>query len=103
MQHINQHNAHVWALENPHRTQPRAAQQLFSVNIWTGILGNYFIILYFLPSPLDGRAYLIFLQHVQLELLDAAMFLCPFVAPCGTRRTGYLHITELTSAQNTSI
>ena len=57
---FNQHNAHVWALENPHITQPRAAQERFIVNVWAGIFGDYVIGPYLLSSRLDGTAYRIF-------------------------------------------
>ncbi|GFV87482.1 hypothetical protein TNCV_3281201 [Trichonephila clavipes] len=60
-----------WALkENPYRRQPRAAEQRFLVNVWAGILGEYFIGQYLLPSPLDCKAYLIFLQQVLPELIN---------------------------------
>ncbi|GFR31153.1 uncharacterized protein TNCT_292991 [Trichonephila clavata] len=56
--------------ENSHRTLQRAAQQRIWINVWAGILRDYLIGPYLLP--LDGRVYLIFLQCVLLELLDAA-------------------------------
>ncbi|GFU67892.1 hypothetical protein TNCV_2842231 [Trichonephila clavipes] len=37
---FNQHSAHMWALENFHRTQSRSPQQHLSVNVWAGILEN---------------------------------------------------------------
>ncbi|GFU35112.1 hypothetical protein TNCV_4307461 [Trichonephila clavipes] len=37
---FNQHNTLEWALENPHHTQPCAAQQHFPVNVWASILGD---------------------------------------------------------------
>ncbi|GFW07589.1 DUF4817 domain-containing protein [Trichonephila clavipes] len=30
-------NTHMWALNNPHSTRPRAMQQRFTVNVWAGI------------------------------------------------------------------
>ncbi|GFU48294.1 hypothetical protein TNCV_2318711 [Trichonephila clavipes] len=49
-----------------------AAQQCFSVNAWTCILGDYPIEPYLLNTPLDGKAYQIFSQQVLLELLDVS-------------------------------
>ncbi|GFR33218.1 hypothetical protein TNCT_102201, partial [Trichonephila clavata] len=58
--------------ENPYCTQPRAAQLRFSVIAWVGPLGDYLTGLYLLPSPVEGRANLIFLQQAMSELLYAA-------------------------------
>ena len=44
----------------------------FSVTVWPGILGDYVNGPYLLPSRLDHMAYLIFLQHILPELLNAA-------------------------------
>ena len=40
---FNTHNAHMWAEENPHATQRRAAQTRFSVIVWVGIIGDHLI------------------------------------------------------------
>ena len=50
----------MWVLENPHTTQPHAAQERFSAFVWAGILGDYVIGTYLLPNRLDCRPYLIF-------------------------------------------
>ncbi|GFT82094.1 hypothetical protein TNCV_3910251 [Trichonephila clavipes] len=91
-----------WRRKNPYRTQPRAAQQRFSVRVWAGILRDYVIRLYLLPSPLGGRAYLI-LQQVLSELLDA-IHVPPHYgsAPCGTVMWSIPIILEFTSKKNTS-
>ncbi|GFW15896.1 hypothetical protein TNCV_4431691 [Trichonephila clavipes] len=57
----------MWALQKPHRTQLYAAQQRFLFNVCA-----YLIEPNLLSSSPDGRENLIFLQHVQLELLNAA-------------------------------
>ncbi|KAJ3623514.1 hypothetical protein MTP99_019736 [Tenebrio molitor] len=36
----NYHNLHIWAEENPRELFPRGFQHRFSVNLWTGLLGN---------------------------------------------------------------
>ncbi|GFR30770.1 hypothetical protein TNCT_696491 [Trichonephila clavata] len=49
--------------------QPRTTQQYLSVNVWAGILGDFFIEPCLLCIPMDGRAYRIFLQVLQ-EVFD---------------------------------
>lgn len=49
---FNPHNAHLWALENPHGTRTRAAQSRFSVNVWAGIVGDHLIGPYLTSFPL---------------------------------------------------
>jgi hypothetical protein len=36
----NYHNLHIWAEENPRELFPRGFQHRFSVNLWTGLLGD---------------------------------------------------------------
>jgi hypothetical protein len=36
----NYHNLHIWAEENPRQLFPRGFQHRFSVNLWTGLLGD---------------------------------------------------------------
>lgn len=67
---LNTHNYHVWSNENPHTIRPRSFQQRFSVNIWAGIVHDYLIGPYLLPTRLDGESYLVFLQEVLPELLN---------------------------------
>ncbi|GFV01798.1 uncharacterized protein TNCV_2550521 [Trichonephila clavipes] len=66
---FNTHNAHMWALNNPHSTRPRAMQQRFTVNVWAGIVGGSLLGPYILPPRLDSHKYLVFLQDVLPELL----------------------------------
>ncbi|GFV28514.1 uncharacterized protein TNCV_3984651 [Trichonephila clavipes] len=66
---LNTHNAHMWALNNPHSTRPRAMQQRFTVNVWAGIVGDSLFGPYILPPRLDSHKYLVFLQEVLPELL----------------------------------
>jgi hypothetical protein len=40
---INFHNSHMWADENPHGIIQSRHQQRFSINIWAGIIGDFFI------------------------------------------------------------
>ncbi|GFY09750.1 DUF4817 domain-containing protein [Trichonephila clavipes] len=62
-------NTHMWALNNPHSTRPRAMQQRFTVNVWAGIMGDSLLGPYILPPRLDSHKYLVFLQEVLPELL----------------------------------
>ncbi|GBL84295.1 hypothetical protein AVEN_118672-1 [Araneus ventricosus] len=55
---FNTHNAHFRAVENLHATRPRAAQSRFSVNVWTGIVGNHLIGPHLMPFCLPSRNYL---------------------------------------------
>lgn len=68
---FNMHNQHVWSACNPHCTTPRKHQHRFTVNIWTGILGDYLVGPYILPDRLSGATYRIFLEHVLPRLLQA--------------------------------
>ncbi|GFT08897.1 uncharacterized protein TNCV_4104141 [Trichonephila clavipes] len=62
-------NTHMWALNNPHSTRPRAMQHRFTVNMWAGIVGDSLLGPYILPPRLDSHKYLVFLQEVLPELL----------------------------------
>ena len=58
----------MWPEENPYAVTETHFQHQFSVNVWAGIIGNYFIGPFFLPGRLDGQSYLNFIQE-QLPLL----------------------------------
>jgi hypothetical protein len=40
---IDIHNQHQWAEENPHGVIHSRHQQLFSVNVWAGIVFDYLV------------------------------------------------------------
>ncbi|XP_058804559.1 uncharacterized protein LOC131671826 [Phymastichus coffea] len=67
---FNQHNEHQWAHENPHMAREDRFQNRFSVNIWTGLIGNQVIGPVQLPNPLNAKNYLEFLQDILPGLLD---------------------------------
>lgn len=72
---LNQPNDdHVWSLENTKGPRLLAAQWRFLLNVWADILGDYFIGLHLLTSPLDCRIYLIILKNVLPKLLDVVHF-----------------------------
>jgi AraC-like DNA-binding protein len=37
---FNHRNLHVWSYDNPRATYPRAFQRRFSVNLWSGLVGD---------------------------------------------------------------
>ena len=55
--------------EHPRCTRARAHQQRFTVNIWTGIIGDMLIGPYLLPECLDRNTYPIFLERVLPDLM----------------------------------
>lgn len=67
---FNWRNNHTWEVENPHLTRERHFQQEFSINIWCGIIGDFIIGPYELPTRLNGNQYLQFLQNSLRDLLD---------------------------------
>ncbi|GFU40957.1 uncharacterized protein TNCV_4645371 [Trichonephila clavipes] len=77
---FNTHNAHMWALNNPHSTRLRAMQQRFTVNVWEGIVGDSLLGPYILPPRLDSHKYLVF-----QNCLPMSPHL--FGAACGFNRT----------------
>lgn len=67
---FNQHNAHLWAHENPHGVRQHAAQHRFAINVWAGLVGDCLVGPYLLPSRMTTANYRIFLKHVLPGLLD---------------------------------
>lgn len=67
---FNAHNLHVWSEENPYAIRQQRYQQRFSINVWAGIVNDFFIGPYLLPTRLNGESYGIFLEQVLPELLQ---------------------------------
>ena len=67
---FNTHNMHRWQQDNPHEVHRFRYQHRFSVNVWCGIVGDYLIGPYLLPSPLNGQRYATFLRYVLPGLLE---------------------------------
>jgi hypothetical protein len=61
---LNCHNRHIWCDVNPHNTVQSRHQQQFSVNVWAGIAGEYFVGPHALSHRLNGAAYLHLLEHI---------------------------------------
>ncbi|GIY28577.1 DUF4817 domain-containing protein [Caerostris extrusa] len=54
---FNSHNSHMWSGSNPHVIRPQRHQDSWSVNVWTGMLGNRLIGTYLLPELLTGHSF----------------------------------------------
>ena len=65
---VNLHNLHLWSAVNPHVRRQCKHQVRFSVNVWTGILGDHLIGPYILPGRQNGCNYWNFLNEVLPEL-----------------------------------
>ena len=46
----NSHNSHVWSKENPHATNVRSHQHRFRVNVWAGIVDDFLLGPYIVPT-----------------------------------------------------
>lgn len=67
---FNFRNMHAWDMENPHLITERHFQHEFKINVWCGIIGDYVVGPYELPSNLNGNSYLNFLQNELGGLLE---------------------------------
>ena len=67
---FNSRNSHIWAHENPRGVRVHNFQDKFAVNVWAGIVGNWLIGQYLLPSRLNGENYLVFVRDVLPDLLE---------------------------------
>jgi hypothetical protein len=38
--HVNKHNMHYWAVENPQWMRQRQTQNYWSLNVWGGVIDN---------------------------------------------------------------
>ena len=67
---FNTRNYHTWSEENPHITRAKHFQREFSINVWCGIVGDFLLGPYEIPSRLNGESYLYFLENVLPTLLE---------------------------------
>jgi len=67
---INKWNFRVWAEENPHVTYKTRNQNIFSVNVWCGLLGDQLIGPFFYNENLTGERYYNFLSMILPCLLE---------------------------------
>ncbi|KAJ4449762.1 hypothetical protein ANN_01166 [Periplaneta americana] len=66
----NFHNQHVWVYENPRATVPSHHQVRFSLNMWTGIIGDRLVGSHVLVNRLTGQAYTNFLENTIPHVLE---------------------------------
>lgn len=67
---FNWRNNHLWDSENPHAIRERHFQHEFKINIWCGMISDFFIGPFVLPPNLNGQLYLDFLEQNLNELLE---------------------------------
>lgn len=67
---FNRRNNHLWDSENPHAIRERHFQHEFKINIWCGVISDFFIGPFELPPNLNGPLYLNFLEQNLNELLE---------------------------------
>lgn len=60
---LNTQNVHMLGIDNPHKIQPRSAQQRFTVNVRVDIVVDSSVGPYILLSQLYPRNYLLFLPE----------------------------------------
>ena len=60
----------MWQNDNPHVVHHTHHQYRFSVNVWVGIVDNYVVRPYLLPSCLTGDVRDVFLREMLTELLE---------------------------------
>jgi hypothetical protein len=65
----NTRNSHLWDHDNSHGTVKSNYQHRFSVNVWSGVIGNQLICPYIFPQHLTGDIYTNFLQEELPALL----------------------------------
>ncbi|XP_066590841.1 histone-lysine N-methyltransferase SETMAR-like [Prorops nasuta] len=68
--YFNSRNSHMWDTENPHATAVTHVQNRFSINVWAGIIDDYIVGPYLLPSRLTGNMYVEFLEETLPQLLE---------------------------------
>ncbi len=52
---MNAHNDYHWAIENPHIPASTTFQEIFSVNVWAGVLNNRFIEPYIFDQSINSQ------------------------------------------------
>ncbi|XP_050307004.1 uncharacterized protein LOC126743817 [Anthonomus grandis grandis] len=68
--HLNLHNMHFWARNNPRWLGQVQHQGRYSVNVWCGIIGGRVVGPYILDGALNGLTYLHFLENVLPILME---------------------------------
>ncbi|EFN64048.1 hypothetical protein EAG_09261, partial [Camponotus floridanus] len=68
--HVNKHNMHYWAVENPHWMRSVPFQHRWSLNVWCGIIGDFVIGPYFFEETVTSESYCDLLQNHLPALLE---------------------------------
>jgi len=68
--HINRHNMHYYAVENPYWMRSVPFQHRWSLNVWCGIIGDFVIGPYFFEGNVTSDSYCNMLQNHWAELLE---------------------------------
>jgi len=68
--HVNRHNMHYWAVENPHWMRSIPFQHRWSLTVWCGIIGNLVIGPYFFEETVRSNSYCNLLQNHLPALLE---------------------------------
>lgn len=61
---VNKHNVRYWSDFNPYIYREGHTQRPQKLNVWTGILGNYIVGLFFINGNLTGELYLTSLRDI---------------------------------------
>lgn len=68
--HVNKHNMHYWAVENPHWMRSVPFQHRWSLNVWCGIIGDFVIGPYFFEETVTSESYCDLLKNRLPALLE---------------------------------
>ena len=60
---VNRHNCHYYSQNNPHWIRTAHFQNVYSINVWAGIIADYVIGPYFFEGNLTGHRYWQFLEN----------------------------------------
>jgi hypothetical protein len=99
---FNSHNSHVWADANPHAASVHCHQQRFVVNVWAGIVNDFYSGPYLLCQWHSAQIYRVFLEEKLPEMLEEIPLsvkrnVVPVQHGCGSLctsgpRTSYHHL-----------
>ncbi|XP_076659903.1 uncharacterized protein LOC143363191 [Halictus rubicundus] len=68
--HVNRHNLHYWAVENPNWMRCVPFQHRWSLNVWCGLIGDFVIGPYFFQETVTSASYCDFLKNHLPALLE---------------------------------
>jgi len=80
---FNFHNVHIRAHINPHAIREARHQTTFSINVWSGIVGDRLTGQVRLPERLTGPTYREFLERLTRDILPDVLDDVPLQLPVG--------------------